>query len=100
MRAQMERCQEALASDGRRDICHAARQLPHAQPARVPSWWYPTRPSPAEIFFAVYEMSIDTIILAFCEDCDANDGHPKYAPDLLMEVMGGPKDDGAKPEKA
>ncbi|GLC34986.1 hypothetical protein PLESTB_001185800 [Pleodorina starrii] len=46
----------------------------------------------AEIFFSVYEMAIDTIILAFCEDCDANDGHPKFAPELLMEVMGGPKD--------
>lgn len=41
---------------------------------------------PAEIFFAVYEMAIDTIILAFCEDC--SNGGPKFAPPLLMEVMG------------
>eukprot|EP00198_Chlamydomonas_reinhardtii_P000183 XP_001689518.1 predicted protein [Chlamydomonas reinhardtii] len=40
----------------------------------------------AEIFFAVYEMAIDTIILAFCEDC--SNGGPKFAPPLLMEVMG------------
>eukprot|EP00798_Chlamydomonas_sp_ICE-L_P019122 gene19124-25729_t len=46
----------------------------------------------AEIFFSVYEMAIDTIILAFCEDCDANGGDPKFAPPLLMEVM------GAKPD--
>ncbi|GIL73734.1 hypothetical protein Vretifemale_3863 [Volvox reticuliferus] len=53
-----------------------------------------------EIFFAVYEMAIDTIILAFCEDCDANDGHPKYAPELLMDVMGGPKDSAQPPHKS
>ncbi|KAG2493603.1 hypothetical protein HYH03_008120 [Edaphochlamys debaryana] len=47
----------------------------------------------AEIFFAVYEMAIDTIILAFCEDCDKNGGTPKYAPPLLMEVMGGDKEE-------
>ena len=36
----------------------------------------------------VYDITIDTIILAFCEDCDANDGHPKHAPALLMEALG------------
>ena len=36
----------------------------------------------------VYDIAIDTIILAFCEDCDANDGHPKHAPALLMEALG------------
>ncbi|KAJ9522324.1 hypothetical protein QJQ45_008201 [Haematococcus lacustris] len=41
----------------------------------------------AELFFSVYEMAIDTIMLAFCEDCESN-GNPKYAPPLLMEIMG------------
>jgi hypothetical protein len=51
----------------------------------------------AEIFFAVYEMAIDTIILAFCEDCSANGGEPKYAPELLMEAIG--KAEGKAPGK-
>jgi choline transporter-like protein 2/4/5 len=42
----------------------------------------------AEIFFSVYEMAIDTIFLAFCEDCDKHDGNPKWAPPILMEAMG------------
>lgn len=42
----------------------------------------------AQIFFAVYEMAIDTILLAFCEDCETNGGNPKWAPPLLMEAMG------------
>ncbi len=42
----------------------------------------------AQIFFAVYEMGIDTVILAFCEDCEENGGNPRYAPPLLLEVMG------------
>lgn len=42
----------------------------------------------AQIFFSVYEMAIDTIILCFCEDCEGNSGNPKYAPPLLMEAMG------------
>ena len=41
-----------------------------------------------QIFFAVYEMAIDTILLAFCEDCETNGGNPKWAPPLLMEAMG------------
>ena len=36
----------------------------------------------------VYDITIDTIILAFCEDCDASDGYPKHAPALLMEALG------------
>ncbi len=42
----------------------------------------------AQIFFAVYEMAIDTILLAFCEDCEIHNGTPKWAPPLLMEAMG------------
>ena len=42
----------------------------------------------AQIFFAVFEMAIDTILLAFCEDCETNGGNPKWAPPLLMEAMG------------
>ncbi len=42
----------------------------------------------AQIFFAVFEMAIDTTLLAFCEDCEVNGGNPKWAPPLLMEAMG------------
>ncbi|GAX82666.1 hypothetical protein CEUSTIGMA_g10092.t1 [Chlamydomonas eustigma] len=42
----------------------------------------------AQIFFSTYEMAIDTIMLAFCEDCELHDGNPKWAPPLLMEAMG------------
>jgi hypothetical protein len=44
----------------------------------------------AEIFFAVYEMAVDTILLSFCEDCEANRGQPRYAPPLLLETLGDP----------
>jgi hypothetical protein len=36
----------------------------------------------------VYEMAIDTILLAFCEDCESHGGHPKHAPPLLLEAIG------------
>ena len=42
-------------------------------------------------------MAIDTIILAFCEDCSANGGTPKFAPELLMEAIG--KAEGRTPGK-
>eukprot|EP00201_Polytomella_parva_P001783 CAMPEP_0175080930 /NCGR_PEP_ID=MMETSP0052_2-20121109/25824_1 /TAXON_ID=51329 ORGANISM="Polytomella parva, Strain SAG 63-3" /NCGR_SAMPLE_ID=MMETSP0052_2 /ASSEMBLY_ACC=CAM_ASM_000194 /LENGTH=631 /DNA_ID=CAMNT_0016351771 /DNA_START=468 /DNA_END=2363 /DNA_ORIENTATION=- len=42
----------------------------------------------AEVFFSVFEMAIDTVMLCFCEDCDMHDGNPKYAPRLLMEAVG------------
>jgi choline transporter-like protein 2/4/5 len=42
----------------------------------------------ATLFFHVYEMAVDTILLSFCDDCDANGGEPKYAPEKLMKVMG------------
>ena len=40
------------------------------------------------MFFAVYEMAIDTVLLSFCEDCESNDGHPRCAPPLLLEAIG------------
>ena len=40
------------------------------------------------MFFAVYEMAVDTIMLCFCEDCEVNSGHPKNAPPLLLEAIG------------
>lgn len=33
-------------------------------------------------------MAIDTILLAFCEDCDTHGSHPKHAPPLLLEAIG------------
>jgi len=41
----------------------------------------------ADVFLAVYEMAVDTILLSFCEDCGSSGG-PKYAPPLLMEAIG------------
>lgn len=41
----------------------------------------------ADLFFAVYEMAVDTILLSFCEDCEMNGGNPKYAPPLLAATM-------------
>lgn len=44
-----------------------------------------------QIFFSVYEMAIDTVLLSFCEDCESNNGHPRCAPPLLLEAIGGLK---------
>jgi hypothetical protein len=33
-------------------------------------------------------MAIDTVLLCFCEDCESNRGHPRYAPPLLSEAIG------------
>jgi hypothetical protein len=41
-----------------------------------------------QIFFSVYEMAIDTVLLSFCEDCESNSGHPRCAPPLLLEAIG------------
>lgn len=41
----------------------------------------------ASLFFAVVEMTIDTIILSFCEDIEEHNGTPIYAPPLLMETL-------------
>lgn len=37
----------------------------------------------------VYEMTLDTIFICFCEDCEQNDGmsRPYYMSKDLMEVM-------------
>ncbi|CAD7702902.1 unnamed protein product, partial [Ostreobium quekettii] len=42
----------------------------------------------ADLFFGVYEMTVDTILLSFCEDCESNGGNPKFAPPLLLEAIG------------
>ncbi|KAF0899544.1 hypothetical protein E2562_020751 [Oryza meyeriana var. granulata] len=41
----------------------------------------------AKLFFAVMEMSIDTIILSFCQDAEEHEGNARYAPPLLMETL-------------
>jgi len=41
----------------------------------------------AKLFFAVVEMSIDTIILSFCQDTEEHQGNAQYAPPLLMETL-------------
>mmetsp|Transcript_33745 Transcript_33745/g.95482 ORF Transcript_33745/g.95482 Transcript_33745/m.95482 type:complete len:789 (-) Transcript_33745:181-2547(-) len=41
----------------------------------------------ASVFFQVYEMAVDTVLLCFCDDCDVH-GDPKFAPPLLMEAIG------------
>jgi choline transporter-like protein 2/4/5 len=41
----------------------------------------------AKLFFAVVEMSIDTIMLSFCQDTEEHEGNPRYAPPLLMETL-------------
>jgi choline transporter-like protein 2/4/5 len=42
----------------------------------------------ATVFFQVYEMAVDTVLLSFCEDCEQNGGKPKYAPKLLLDAIG------------
>ncbi|CAG9467592.1 unnamed protein product [Pedinophyceae sp. YPF-701] len=42
----------------------------------------------AQIFFQIYDMGVDTVLMAFCEDCEKHDGNPKYAPPLLLEAIG------------
>ncbi|XP_062169834.1 choline transporter protein 1 [Alnus glutinosa] len=41
----------------------------------------------ATLFFAVVEMSIDTIILSFCQDTEEHQGTAQYAPPLLIETL-------------
>lgn len=41
----------------------------------------------AKLFFAVVEMSIDTIILSFCQDTEEHQGNAQYAPPALMETL-------------
>jgi choline transporter-like protein 2/4/5 len=41
----------------------------------------------AKLFFAVVEMSIDTMVLSFCQDSEEHQGSAQYAPPLLMETL-------------
>ncbi|KAK9818176.1 hypothetical protein WJX72_008291 [[Myrmecia] bisecta] len=45
----------------------------------------------AELFFSVYEMAVDTILLSFCQDSESHGGNPQYAPPLLLEAIGNAK---------
>ena len=40
-------------------------------------------------FMTVYEMTLDTIFICFCEDCEQNDGttRPYYMSRDMMDVM-------------
>lgn len=42
----------------------------------------------ATVFFAVVEMAVDTILLSFCIDCEANNNQPQHAPKLLLDALG------------
>lgn len=33
-------------------------------------------------------MTVDTILLSFCKDCETHHGHPRYAPPLLLDAIG------------
>mmetsp|Transcript_21682 Transcript_21682/g.60287 ORF Transcript_21682/g.60287 Transcript_21682/m.60287 type:complete len:817 (+) Transcript_21682:143-2593(+) len=46
----------------------------------------------ADVYFQVYDVVVDTILLAFCEDCELHNGHPRFAPHLLMKAVGGHPD--------
>lgn len=46
----------------------------------------------ADIFFQVYEMAVDTVLLSFCEDCEQNNDEPKFAPPLLSAAIGQSRD--------
>ncbi|KAM7278801.1 hypothetical protein ACFE04_005935 [Oxalis oulophora] len=41
----------------------------------------------ATLFFKVVEMSIDTIILSFCQDSEEHEGTAQYAPSFLIEAL-------------
>ncbi|KAG2317806.1 hypothetical protein Bca52824_020928 [Brassica carinata] len=41
----------------------------------------------ASLFFAVVEMSIDSIILSFCQDSEENQGNAQHAPSHLLETL-------------
>ena len=36
----------------------------------------------------VYEGVVDTLLLCLCDDCERHDGHPQYAPRLLLAAVG------------
>ncbi|KZV30226.1 choline transporter-like protein 2 [Dorcoceras hygrometricum] len=41
----------------------------------------------ANLFFGVVEMSIDTVILSYCQDSDEHQGTAQYAPPLLIQTL-------------
>lgn len=41
-----------------------------------------------DTFMQVYEYAVNTILLAFCEDCEEHDGQAQFAPPLLMHALG------------
>lgn len=43
----------------------------------------------AHCFVSVFEMTVDTIFICFCEDCEENDGvsKPYYMSESLMKIM-------------
>ncbi|KAK9152733.1 hypothetical protein Sjap_000213 [Stephania japonica] len=41
----------------------------------------------ARLFFGVVEMSIDSIILSFCQDTEEHHGNPQHAPTFLKETF-------------
>lgn len=41
----------------------------------------------ATLFFAVVEVSIDTIILSYCQDSEEHRGTTQYATPLLLETL-------------
>lgn len=55
----------------------------------------------ASLFFSVYELAVDTIMLSFCDDCDRHGGNPRFAPPQLQEAIGkaGPPQ-GVAPEQS
>jgi len=41
----------------------------------------------SDVYFQVFDVVADTILLAYCEDCERNDGEPRYAPPLLLSAV-------------
>ncbi|KAK9089292.1 hypothetical protein Scep_028374 [Stephania cephalantha] len=67
-----------------RNVKIAAMMKSYSCPVQV-CWWLGY--IVATLFFAVVEMSIDTIILSFCQDSEEHQGTAQYAPPLLMETL-------------
>jgi hypothetical protein len=36
----------------------------------------------------VYDVTVDTMLLAFCEDCESHNERPRCAPALLLKAIG------------
>lgn len=41
-----------------------------------------------DLFFQVYDMGVDTILMSFCLDCEENKDEPQFAPLILMKAIG------------